>query len=65
MIEVLRNIATYRTARIEGVRDQAISSELMEAAQWDKGIKDLYITREEDGTFCYTFFRLSLINNVE
>jgi hypothetical protein len=24
---------------------------------WSAGIRDLYRTAEEDGTFCYTFFK--------
>jgi ubiquinone/menaquinone biosynthesis C-methylase UbiE len=45
------------TAMIEGVREQAIATGLMSAADFDKGIRDLYRTVESDGTFCYTFFK--------
>jgi len=45
------------TAMVEGVREQAIERGLIEAARWDKGIRDLYRTAEHDGVFCYTFFK--------
>jgi len=44
-------------AMVEGVKAQAIRSGLMEEADWDQGISDLYRTTEEDGTFVYTFFK--------
>ncbi len=44
-------------AMVEGVRDQAIRSGLMEEADWDRGVRDLYGTTGEDGTFVYTFFK--------
>ncbi|MBN2180488.1 MAG: methyltransferase domain-containing protein [Sedimentisphaerales bacterium] len=44
-------------AMVEGVRDEAINSGLIKQSDWDKGIKDLYRTTAEDGTFCYTFFK--------
>jgi ubiquinone/menaquinone biosynthesis C-methylase UbiE len=45
------------TAMIEGVREQAINSEIIEQDIFDQGIKDLYRTAEADGVFCYTFFK--------
>ena len=45
------------TAMIEGVRDPAIASGLMSAADFDRGIADLNRTAEPDGVFCYTFFK--------
>lgn len=45
------------TAMIEGVREPAISHGLIEAADFDRGIADLYKTAERDGVFCYTFFK--------
>jgi SAM-dependent methyltransferase len=45
------------TAMIEGVRESAISAEIIEPHVFDKGIKDLYRTTEPDGVFCYTFFK--------
>lgn len=45
------------TAMIEGVREQAIRSGMIEPEAFDEGIRDLYRTAEEDGVFCYTFFK--------
>lgn len=45
------------TAMIEGVRESAIQSGLIDAKTFDEGIKDLYRTTEDDGVFCYTFFK--------
>jgi SAM-dependent methyltransferase len=45
------------TAMIEGVRDAAISSGLIEAEKFDAGVRALYRTTEVDGVFCYTFFK--------
>ncbi len=45
------------TAMIEGVREQAISSGLMDEQDFDRGIADLYRTAGPDGVFCYTFFK--------
>jgi len=45
------------TAMIEGVREQAIHSGMIEQDVFDKGIRDLYRTAEADGVFCYTFFK--------
>jgi hypothetical protein len=45
------------TAMIEGVREQAIKTGLIEQNIFEKGIKDLYRTAEQDGVFCYTFFK--------
>jgi len=44
-------------AMVEGVKEQAMRSRLMEEADWDQGIRDLYRTTGEDGTFIYTFFK--------
>lgn len=44
-------------AMVEGVREQALRSGLMEEADWDQGIRDLHRTAGEDGTFIYTFFK--------
>jgi ubiquinone/menaquinone biosynthesis C-methylase UbiE len=44
-------------AMVEGVKEQAMRSGLMEEADWDQGIRDLYRTSGEDGTFIYTFFK--------
>jgi ubiquinone/menaquinone biosynthesis C-methylase UbiE len=45
------------TAMIEGVREAAISTGLIEPETFDAGIKALYRTAKDDGTFCYTFFK--------
>ncbi|RPJ08917.1 MAG: methyltransferase domain-containing protein [Spirochaetaceae bacterium] len=45
------------TAMIEGIRDDAIAKNIMEARDFDQGIRDLYRTAEKDGVFCYTFFK--------
>ncbi len=45
------------TAMIEGVRGQAVGEGLISAESFEKGIRDLYRTAEEDGVFCYTFFK--------
>jgi len=45
------------TAMIEGVRDDAIRAGLTTPEAFDAGIRDLYRTAEEDGVFCYTFFK--------
>jgi ubiquinone/menaquinone biosynthesis C-methylase UbiE len=44
-------------AMVEGVKEKAMRSRLMEEAEWDRGIRDLYRTTGEDGTFIYTFFK--------
>jgi SAM-dependent methyltransferase len=45
------------TAMIEGVRETAIAEGLVDSAVFDQGVRDLYRTAEDDGTFCYTFFK--------
>ena len=45
------------TAMIDGVRQPAIGAGLIEPETFDAGIKALYRTAEDDGTFCYTFFK--------
>lgn len=44
-------------AMIEGVREAAISRGLIEQETFDRGIEDLYRTTQDDGVFCYTFFK--------
>lgn len=44
-------------AMVEGVRDQALSMHLMNAEAWERGIRALYRAAEQDGVFCYTFFK--------
>lgn len=45
------------TAMIEGVRETAIRSGIIEPEIFERGIRDLYRTTEQDGVFCYTFFK--------
>lgn len=45
------------TAMIEGVRETAVKAKVIEHAVMEQGIKDLYRTAEQDGVFCYTFFK--------
>lgn len=45
------------TAMVEGVEERVISTGLMDAAAWEKGIRGLYRAAESDGVFCYTFFK--------
>jgi len=44
-------------AMIEGVRDRALDNGMVAPEEWERGIKALRRTKEEDGTFTYTFFR--------
>ncbi len=45
------------TAMVEGVRAPALEAGLIDAADFDEGVRDLYRTAEPDGVFCYTFFK--------
>jgi SAM-dependent methyltransferase len=45
------------TAMVEGVREPAIEAGMVEPELFDAGIRALYRTAEEDGVFCYTFFK--------
>jgi SAM-dependent methyltransferase len=45
------------TAMIEGIREPAIASGLIEPERFDAGVRDLHRTTEPDGVFCYTFFK--------
>ena len=43
---------------VEGVKDQALEMELIDATSWRNGIRDLDRIRHSDaGIFCYTFFK--------
>jgi len=44
-------------AMVKGVKEPALSLNLIDEDTWNKGIRDLYRATEEDGTFCYTFFK--------
>lgn len=45
------------TAMIEGVREQAVSQGLIDPDSFERGIRGLTRAAEEDGVFCYTFFK--------
>lgn len=49
------------TAMIEGVRKPAIDAGLMSAADFDRGIADLYRSAEADGVFNYMFFKATAV----
>jgi ubiquinone/menaquinone biosynthesis C-methylase UbiE len=44
-------------AMVEGVKEQALELGLIDLETWEKGIADLYATANEEGVFCYTFFK--------
>jgi SAM-dependent methyltransferase len=50
---------TRRTfaAMIEGVREAAIDNGLIDPERFEEGIAGLHRAAEDDGTFCYTFFK--------
>jgi ubiquinone/menaquinone biosynthesis C-methylase UbiE len=45
------------TAMIEGVREPALKAGIIEQDEFDAGISGLYRAAEQDGVFCYTFFK--------
>lgn len=45
------------TAMVEGVGDEVLRQGLMSREAWARGIAALYRTAENDGVFCYTFFK--------
>lgn len=44
-------------AMIEGVREPVLQGSILDAATFDEGVRALYRTAEDDGVFCYTFFK--------
>ena len=42
---------------VEGVREQALATGLIDRASWDQGIADLKASAGPNATFCYTFFK--------
>jgi len=44
-------------AMIEGIREAAVDARMIESVEINRGIRDLYRTSEDDGVFCYTFFK--------
>ncbi len=45
------------TAMIEGIRQASVEAGLIDEKTFDEGIRALYRTTEDDGVFCYTFFK--------
>lgn len=45
------------TAMIEGVSEAAIEAGMIDREEFEAGVRDLYRTCQEDGVFCYTFFK--------
>jgi SAM-dependent methyltransferase len=45
------------TAMIEGIREPALAKDLIDAATFDAGVRDLHRTTALDGVFNYTFFK--------
>jgi SAM-dependent methyltransferase len=45
------------TAMIEGVRVNALAAKIITPERFDEGIRALYRSAEDDGVFCYTFFK--------
>jgi hypothetical protein len=39
------------------VRESAVKAGIIDQRSMEKGIQDLYRTAEQDGVFCYTFFK--------
>ncbi len=52
------------TAMIEGIRESALAAQMIDAATFDKGVADLYRTTEQDGVFCYMFFKAVAVNPI-
>ena len=50
------------TAMVEAVREPALVAGLISACEFDRGIADLYRAAEEDGVFCYTFFKARAVH---
>lgn len=44
-------------AMVEGVEDQSLADGLIDEDTWRRGTSDLRRTAEDDGVFCYTFFK--------
>ena len=55
----LVNSFTRKTfaAMIDGVREPAVKAGMMSAGDFDAGIRALHRAAEDDGVFCYTFFK--------
>jgi ubiquinone/menaquinone biosynthesis C-methylase UbiE len=44
-------------AMIKGIRDPAVNAGIVDEIAFDKGVAGLYRAAENDGVFCYTFFK--------
>jgi SAM-dependent methyltransferase len=55
--EYVEGVKNIFIAMVEGVKERAIARHLVDSETWEKGIRDLNRTTEQDGTFCYTFFK--------
>lgn len=42
---------------VEGVKKQALETQMIKEETWNKGIAELHETARPTGTFCYTFFK--------
>jgi len=42
---------------VEGVREPAIEAGLIQAGEFDAGVRDLHRTADGGGSFSYTFFK--------
>jgi hypothetical protein len=50
---------------VEGVRAAALERGSITAERFDEGVRDLYRTATDGGTFAYTFFKARGVNVVE
>jgi SAM-dependent methyltransferase len=55
--EYTEGVKNIFIAMVEGIREQAVVRGIVDSETWKRGIRDLYRTTEQDGTFCYTFFK--------
>ena len=55
--EYVEGVKNIFIAMVDGVKEMAIARQLVDDETWEKGIRDLYRTTEQDGMFCYTFFK--------
>jgi len=55
--ECIKGVKNIFIPMVEGVREIAIAKGLLDNKTWEMGIRDLYRTTEQDGTFTYTFFK--------
>ena len=55
--KALTAVKTEHRRALEALWDQAVGRKMIDEATWDRGIAGLYRAAEDDGTFCYTFFK--------